>query len=70
MLRQKCIIQDFWSRGDKSATVWVTDVEVKTMNDMRAGTQTFINELYRLGAKKVGLYVLASICMRLLVWRT
>ncbi|MCU5414996.1 GH25 family lysozyme [Bacillus wiedmannii] len=49
--------QDFWSRGDKSATVWVADVEVKTMNDMRAGTQAFIDELYRLGAKKVGLYV-------------
>ncbi|HDR7979693.1 TPA: GH25 family lysozyme [Bacillus cereus] len=49
--------QDFWSRGDKSATVWVADVEVKTMGDMRAGTQAFINELRRLGAKKVGLYV-------------
>ncbi|WP_242226262.1 GH25 family lysozyme [Bacillus cereus group sp. BfR-BA-01358] len=49
--------QDFWIRGDKSATVWVADVEVKTMDDMRAGTQAFIDELRRLGAKKVGLYV-------------
>ncbi|MEW9139128.1 GH25 family lysozyme [Bacillus wiedmannii] len=49
--------QDFWSRGDKSATVWVADVEVSTMDDMRAGTQAFIDELRRLGAKKVGLYV-------------
>ncbi|MFJ1104485.1 GH25 family lysozyme [Bacillus sp. GX] len=49
--------QDFWNRGDKSATVWVADVEVKTMGDMRAGTQAFIDELRRLGAKKVGLYV-------------
>ncbi|PDZ47365.1 GH25 family lysozyme [Bacillus wiedmannii] len=49
--------KDFWSRGDKSATVWVADVEVKTMEDMRAGTQAFIDELYRLGTKKVGLYV-------------
>ncbi|MED2792124.1 GH25 family lysozyme [Bacillus wiedmannii] len=49
--------QDFWSRGDKNATVWVVDVEVKTMDDMRVGTQAFIDELYRLGAKKVGLYV-------------
>ncbi|MDL2418093.1 GH25 family lysozyme [Bacillus tropicus] len=49
--------QDFWSRGDKSATVWVADVEVRTMNDMGAGTQAFIDEVYRLGAKKVGLYV-------------
>lgn len=49
--------QDFWNRGDKSATVWVADVEVKTMEDMRAGAQAFIDELRRLGAKKVGLYV-------------
>ncbi|WMY17204.1 GH25 family lysozyme [Bacillus tropicus] len=49
--------QDFWNRGDKSAMVWVADVEVKTMGDMRAGTQAFIDELRRLGAKKVGLYV-------------
>lgn len=49
--------QDFWERGDKSSTVWVADVEVKTMNDMKAGTQAFIDELRRLGAKKVGLYV-------------
>ena len=49
--------RDFWKRGDKSATVWVADVEVKTMDDMRAGTQAFIDELRRLGAKKVGLYV-------------
>ncbi|ETT85591.1 GH25 family lysozyme [Bacillus mycoides] len=49
--------QDFWNRGDKSATVWVADVEVKTMGDMKAGTQAFIDELRRLGAEKVGLYV-------------
>ena len=49
--------QDFWNRGDKRATVWVADVEVKTMDDMKAGTQAFIDELRRLGAKKVGLYV-------------
>lgn len=49
--------RDFWNRGDKNATVWVADVEVKTMSDMRAGTQAFIDELRRLGANKVGLYV-------------
>lgn len=49
--------QDFWERGDKASTVWVADVEVKTMEDMRAGTQAFIDELRRLGAKKIGLYV-------------
>jgi GH25 family lysozyme M1 (1,4-beta-N-acetylmuramidase) len=49
--------RDFWNRSDKESTVWVADVEVKTMEDMRAGTQAFIDELRKLGAKKVGLYV-------------
>ncbi|HHT7042032.1 hypothetical protein B4087_5805 [Bacillus cereus] len=49
--------QDFWNRGDKSATVWFADIEVDTMDDMRAGTQAFIDELYRLGANRVGVYV-------------
>ncbi|GIN96132.1 hypothetical protein J6TS1_20020 [Siminovitchia terrae] len=49
--------RDFWSRGDKSAEFWIADVEVKTMGDMCAGAQAFIDELRRLGAKKVGLYV-------------
>lgn len=49
--------RDFWNRGDKDALFWVADVEVKTMGDMQAGTQAFIDELRRLGAKKVGLYV-------------
>ena len=34
----------------------MADVEVKTMDDMRAGTQAFIDELCQLGVK-VGLYV-------------
>ncbi|WP_338749116.1 GH25 family lysozyme [Bacillus sp. FJAT-52991] len=49
--------RDFWERGDKDALFWVADVEVKTMGNMLAGTQAFIDELRRLGAKKVGLYV-------------
>ncbi|MGE7864705.1 glycoside hydrolase family 25 protein [Bacillus paramycoides] len=49
--------QDFWNRGDKSAKFWVADVEVQTVVDMQSGTQAFIDELRRLGAKKVGLYV-------------
>ncbi|KAB7709101.1 N-acetylmuramoyl-L-alanine amidase [Bacillus aerolatus] len=49
--------RDFWERGDKDALFWVADVEVKTMDDMKAGTQTFIDELRKLGAKRVGLYV-------------
>lgn len=40
--------RDFWNRGDKDALFWVADVEVKTMGDMRAGTQAFIDELRRL----------------------
>lgn len=49
--------RDFWNRGDKNALFWVADVEVKTMGNMLAGTLAFIDELRRLGAKRVGLYV-------------
>jgi len=49
--------RDFYKRGDKNATVWVADVEVKTMDDMREGSQAFIDELRKLGCKKIGLYV-------------
>lgn len=49
--------RDFWERSDQNALFWTADVEVKTMEDMRAGTQVFIDELRRLGAEKVGLYV-------------
>ena len=35
----------------------MADVEVQTMADMQGGTQAFIDELRRLGAEKVGLYV-------------
>ncbi|AQY42377.1 GH25 family lysozyme [Bacillus thuringiensis] len=49
--------RDFWNRGDKDALFWVADVEVKTMDNMLAGTLAFIDELRKLGAKKVGLYV-------------
>lgn len=49
--------RDFWNRGDKDALFWVADVELKTMGNMLAGTLAFIDELRRLGAKKVGLYV-------------
>lgn len=46
--------EDFWNRGDKNAFFWIADVEVKMMEDMRAGTQAYLNELRRLGAKKSG----------------
>lgn len=48
--------QDFYERGDKDALFWVADVEVKTMGDMTVGTQAYVNELRKLGAKKVGGY--------------
>lgn len=48
--------QDFYARGDKDALFWVADVEVKTMDDMTAGTQAYVEELRKLGAKKVGGY--------------
>ncbi|MFO6688713.1 glycoside hydrolase family 25 protein, partial [Bacillus cereus] len=49
--------RDFWERGDKDAKIWFADIEQDTMSDMRAGTQAFIDELYRLGAQRVGVYV-------------
>ncbi|QBP06957.1 endolysin [Virgibacillus phage Mimir87] len=49
--------QDFYNRGDKAANFWVADVEVKTMGNMSSGAQAFIDELRRLGAKKIGVYV-------------
>lgn len=52
--------RDFYSRATangRKPLFFVADVEVKTMDDMRAGTNAFIAELRRLGAKKVGIYV-------------
>ncbi len=48
--------QSFYERGGKDALFWVVDVEVKTMNDMVAGTQAYVDELRKLGAKKIGGY--------------
>lgn len=30
-------VRDFWNCGDKNVIVWVVDVEVRIMNDMRVG---------------------------------
>lgn len=52
--------RDFYTRATangRKPLFFVADVEVKTMGDMRAGTNAFIAELRRLGAKKVGIYV-------------
>ncbi|EEK53410.1 N-acetylmuramoyl-L-alanine amidase [Bacillus cereus BGSC 6E1] len=45
------------NRGDKSATIWVADVEVRTVDDTRTGILAFIDELRRLIVKKVSLNV-------------
>ncbi|MFG3611231.1 GH25 family lysozyme [Rummeliibacillus stabekisii] len=52
--------RDFYSRATangRKPLFFVADVEDKTMSDMKAGTNAFIAELRRLGAKKVGVYV-------------
>lgn len=52
--------QDFYKRATANGLkplFYVADVEVESMSDMRAGTNAFIAELHRLGAKKVGIYV-------------
>lgn len=52
--------QDFYKRATADGhkpLFYVADVEVKTMGDMRAGTNAFIAELRCLGVEKVGIYV-------------
>lgn len=52
--------QDFYKRATADGhkpLFYVADVEVKTMGDMRVGTNAFIAELRKLGAEKVGIYV-------------
>lgn len=52
--------RDFYKRAHVDGhkpLFFVADVEVKTMSNMRAGTNAFIAELRRLGAEKVGIYV-------------
>src|SRR5699024_1118740 len=47
----KAEASNLWKSGDKSANFWGADVEVKTMGNMRAGAQAFIDDIRRLGAK-------------------
>lgn len=52
--------QDFYKRSTANGhnpLFYVADVEVKTMGNMRTGTNAFIAELRKLGAKKVGIYI-------------
>lgn len=48
----------FWDRTkDLNPTFWWLDVEAVTHPNMRHGVSVYLNELRRLGAKKVGLYI-------------
>lgn len=52
--------RDFYKRAHidgHKPLFYVADVEVKTMSNMRAGTNAFIKELRNLGAEKVGIYI-------------
>lgn len=50
---------DFYERANRvgKPLFYVVDVEVASMPNMRAGTNTFIRTLRKLGAKKVGIYI-------------
>src|SRR5690606_18081807 len=49
---------DFYNRTkDLNPTFWFLDVEEISMKDMRAGVKAYVEELRRLGAKKVGVYI-------------
>lgn len=50
--------RDFWNRTkDIEPTFWWLDVEEKSMNNMRSGVKAYVQELRKLGAKKVGVYI-------------
>jgi len=50
--------QDFWNRTkDLEPTFWWLDVEEQSMANMRAGVKAYVQELRKLGAKKVGVYI-------------
>lgn len=50
--------RDFYNRTKQfNPTFWFLDVEEESMKDMKAGVSAYVNELRRLGAKKVGVYI-------------
>lgn len=50
--------RDFWNRTkDLEPTFWWLDVEEQSMANMRAGVKAYVQELRKLGAKKVGVYI-------------
>src|SRR5690606_22299130 len=50
--------RDFYNRTKEfNPTFWFLDVEEKSMADMRKGVKAYVDELRKLGAKKVGVYI-------------
>jgi GH25 family lysozyme M1 (1,4-beta-N-acetylmuramidase) len=50
--------RNFYNRTkDIDPTFWWLDVEEKSMSDMRAGVKAYVDELRKLGAVKVGVYI-------------
>lgn len=50
--------RDFYKRTKEfEPIVWWLDVEENSMSDMRAGVKAYVDELRKLGAKKVGCYI-------------
>lgn len=50
--------RDFYNRTKQfNSTFWFLDVEEKSMTNMRAGVSAYVDELRKLGAKKVGVYI-------------
>lgn len=49
---------DFYNRTKEfNPTIWFLDVEEQSMGDMRVGVSAYVDQLKRLGAKKIGIYV-------------
>lgn len=49
---------DFYNRTkDLNPTFWFLDVEEKSMQDMRTGVSAYVDELRKLGVKKIGIYI-------------
>lgn len=51
--------KDFFARSNVygKPLFYVIDVEVKTMGNMRAGTEAYLQKLRQLGAEKIGIYI-------------
>lgn len=50
--------RDFYNRTKEfEPCFWFLDVEEESMKDMRAGVKAYVDELRKLGAKKIGAYI-------------